>query len=97
MFPWNETIQITALGLLGWFVWYTLAKSQPKLIDTFKEELEKQRTVHVEQDKRREAAFITTLDGQRKDFREDMALTRTVVETLSQNLHHIIHKEPLPK
>lgn len=84
-FDLNAIIQYGALGLLAFIVVHLMNKTVPQMLNSFKEELQQQREVHVEQDKRREEAFTKTLDGQRKDFREEVALLRITMEKVSEN------------
>lgn len=84
-FDLNAIVQYGALGLLAFIVVHLMNKTVPQMLNSFKEELQQQREVHVEQDKRREEAFTKTLDGQRKDFREEVALLRITMEKVSEN------------
>lgn len=86
-FDLNAIVQYGALGLLAFIVVHLMNKTVPQMLDAFKAELQQQREVHVEQDKRREEAFTRTLDGQRKDFREEVALLRVTMERVSDNKH----------
>jgi hypothetical protein len=87
-FNLNAIIQYGALGLLAFIIVHLLKTALPQMLDSFKEELQQQREVHVEQDKRREEAFTKTLEGQRKDFREEVALLRVTMEKVTERKHN---------
>ena len=75
-----------ALVIVAAVIYYVFTKSTPDLIATFTGELRTQRDAHNTEMRLARESFLTALQQQRSDFREELAAKRESVASLAQTI-----------